>query len=67
MIEAVPIIPDVKMTTLSLSVLDLVALETPGPTRDAFIIALRETAHDLGFFYDTGHGISPVLIEQARA
>ena len=32
-------------------------------TRAAFFADLRKTLHDHGFFYLTGHGVDPKLIE----
>jgi isopenicillin N synthase-like dioxygenase len=32
-----------------------------GPDRDAFLADLRAAAHEVGFFYVSGHGVSPEL------
>ena len=48
----------------ALPVLDISRLEA-GPTERAeFLAELRNTTHDLGFFYLTGHGIDQELIRQ---
>ena len=48
----------------ALPVLDLARLAA-GPTeKAAFLADLRQTAHDLGFFYVAGHGIDAALIRQ---
>lgn len=48
----------------ALPVLDLARL-TAGPAeKAAFLADLRQTAHDLGFFYIAGHGIDEGLIRQ---
>jgi len=50
----------------ALPVLDLARLNA-GPTeKQAFLAELRETAHDIGFFYLSGHGIDDDLIDQVR-
>lgn len=38
-----------------------------GPDREAFIAELLDVLHDHGFFYMTGHGVSPQLIADVRA
>ena len=55
------------MSPTSLSALpnlDLSRLQAGPAQRDAFLTELRETAHDLGFFYLSGHGIDERLIHQ---
>ena len=41
----------------ALPVLDLARLDASPAEKQAFLSELRETAHDLGFFYLSGHGI----------
>jgi isopenicillin N synthase-like dioxygenase len=48
----------------ALPVLDLARLEAGPAEKQAFLSELRETAHDLGFFYVTGHGVDDDLIRQ---
>lgn len=54
------------MTTLTpaltLPVLDLGRLDGPDP--EGFIAELREATHDFGFFYLTGHGVDPELVDR---
>jgi isopenicillin N synthase-like dioxygenase len=38
-----------------------------GPDREAFVADLLSVLHDHGFFYMTGHGVDPTLIEDVRA
>jgi isopenicillin N synthase-like dioxygenase len=45
----------------SLPVLDISRIEAGPSEKAAFLAELRETAHDLGFFYLTGHGIPEEL------
>ena len=51
----------------ALPVLDLARLEAGPAEKQAFLDELRETAHDLGFFYVSGHGIDGDLIRQVLA
>ncbi|MDZ4718473.1 MAG: isopenicillin N synthase family oxygenase [Roseiflexaceae bacterium] len=48
----------------ALPILDIARLEAGPIEREAFLAELRETAHTIGFFYVTGHGIDPVLIQE---
>lgn len=48
----------------ALPVLDLSRLQAGSVEKEAFLAELRRTAHDLGFFYLTGHGIAQGLIDQ---
>jgi isopenicillin N synthase-like dioxygenase len=48
----------------TLPILDLSRLDAAPAARAAFLSELRETAHNVGFFYVTGHGIDPELIQQ---
>ncbi len=52
------------MKWTALPVLDLSDLEAGADKREAFLTQLRETAHDLGFFYLKGHGIDDGLVRQ---
>lgn len=54
-------------TYTNLPVLDLARLEANSTESDTFLAELRRTAYDLGFFYVTGHGVDPDLIEATRA
>ncbi len=53
-------------TWSALPVLDLARLDAEPQEKQAFLAELRETAHDLGFFYVSGHGIDADLIAQVR-
>lgn len=48
----------------ALPVLDLSRLEAGTAEKEAFLAELRHTAHDLGFFYLTGHGVDQNLVQQ---
>ncbi len=48
----------------ALPVLDISRLESGPEERAAFLAELRQTTHELGFFYLTGHGISQELINR---
>jgi len=48
----------------ALPVLDLSRLDAGPAEKAAFLADLRQTAHDLGFFYVSGHGIDDGLIRQ---
>ena len=43
---------------LSLPLLDLRELDAGAERRAAFLLKLRQTARDVGFFYLAGHGVS---------
>lgn len=45
-----------------LPILDLSELDSATGRREAFLAQLRETAHGIGFFYVTGHGIPQHLV-----
>ncbi len=45
----------------SLPILDLARLQAGPEEKNAFLHELRETAHDLGFFYVAGHGVDESL------
>lgn len=51
------------MTTLP--VLDLRRLNAGSADRDAFLAELRHAVRDVGFYYVTGHGIAPAVLEEA--
>lgn len=48
----------------ALPVLDLARLTAGPEEKAAFLADLRQTAHDLGFFYVAGHGIDAGLVRQ---
>ena len=48
----------------SLPVLDISRLQSGSAEKQPFLDELRETAHELGFFYVSGHGIDEGLVEQ---
>ncbi|MCX6049454.1 MAG: isopenicillin N synthase family oxygenase [Chloroflexi bacterium] len=48
----------------ALPVLDLARLQAGPAEKASFLAELRQTAHDLGFFYIKGHGIDDHLIRQ---
>jgi isopenicillin N synthase-like dioxygenase len=48
-----------------LPTLDLSRFETGGSERRAFVEELRRVARDVGFFYLSGHGVSPGLVSAA--
>ena len=50
----------------SLPLLDLSLLNGSETDRQAFLADLRHAARDIGFFYLTGHGIDPTLLEQIQ-
>jgi|APCry1669189070_1035195.scaffolds.fasta_scaffold05769_4 isopenicillin N synthase-like dioxygenase len=50
-------------TYATLPVLDLARLDSGPEERTAFLEELRRTAYDLGFFYVSGHGVDPQLIQ----
>ena len=49
-----------------LPVLDLAQLDADGSQRQDFLAQLRHAAHDMGFFYLTGHGIDKELLDEVR-
>lgn len=51
-------------TEATLPVLDLARLDAGPDEADAFRTELRETTHDYGFFYLTGHGVAADLIDR---
>jgi isopenicillin N synthase-like dioxygenase len=51
-----------KLTALP--VLDISRMNAGGAERAAFLEDLRRTAHEIGFFYVSGHGISQSLITE---
>ena len=50
----------------ALPALDLSCLDGDAQTRATFLEALRETAHNIGFFYLIGHGVDDQLIQAIR-
>ncbi|WP_186367379.1 isopenicillin N synthase family dioxygenase [Yersinia aldovae] len=46
--------------------LDLSQLNGSDAERQAFLLALRDAARDIGFFYLTGHGIDSTLLQQIQ-
>lgn len=54
------------MTTNQLTALPILDLARAQTDRDAFMEDLRKISYDLGFFYISGHGIDPALIERVR-
>lgn len=55
------------LSTPSLPVLDFSHFHAAEPARQAFLDQLRRAAHEIGFFYLTGHGIDPALQQQVLA
>ncbi|MCB5316195.1 MULTISPECIES: isopenicillin N synthase family dioxygenase [Yersinia] len=53
-------------STHSLPLLDLALLNGSETDRQTFLADLRHAARDIGFFYLTGHGIDPTLLEQIQ-
>ena len=51
----------------SLPTLDLSRLDGDANTHAAFLTELRETAHNIGFFYLVGHGVDENLTAQIRS
>lgn len=49
------------------SMLDLALFDVAGQERDVYLTRLRLAAHDIGFFYLTGHDIDPDLLRQVQA
>ena len=52
------------MTLESLPILDISQLDAGGDVAEAFRTQLRETTHEVGFFYLVGHGIPQQLIDE---
>ncbi|MCG7205503.1 isopenicillin N synthase family dioxygenase [Streptomyces arenae] len=49
----------------ALPVIDISRFRAPDPERAAFLAELRAAAHEVGFFYVTGHGVPATLREEA--
>lgn len=54
----------VELSALTLPLVDLSRFHAPAPERAAFIAEVRQILFDHGFFYLTGHGVAPALIEE---
>lgn len=52
--------------TNALPLLDISLLNGSETERQEFLTALRHAARDIGFFYLTGHGIDPALLQQIQ-
>lgn len=48
----------------ALPVIDISRFRAPDADRDAFLAELRSAAHEVGFFYVTGHGVPAALREE---
>ncbi|MGW5655152.1 isopenicillin N synthase family dioxygenase [Streptomyces humi] len=48
----------------ALPVIDISRFRAPDPERAAFLAELRAAAHEVGFFYVTGHGVPAALREE---
>ena len=48
----------------ALPVIDISRFRAPDADRDAFLAELRSAAHEVGFFYVTGHGFPAGLREE---
>ncbi|MGO3741364.1 isopenicillin N synthase family dioxygenase [Kerstersia sp.] len=55
-----------ELTDDRLPILDLSRLEGSPAQRDAFLAELRYAAREIGFFYITGHGIQPELLQAVK-
>ncbi|HHH0918705.1 TPA: isopenicillin N synthase family dioxygenase [Yersinia enterocolitica] len=55
-----------RVNTDTLPLLDLSLLNGSETERQTFLDALRHAARDIGFFYLTGHGIDPALLQQIQ-
>ncbi len=53
--------------TASLPTLDLARFDGDAASRERFLADLRHAARHVGFFYLTGHGIDPALIDAVQA
>jgi isopenicillin N synthase-like dioxygenase len=53
--------------TSTLPILDLTRFDGDAAARAAFLADLRHAARHVGFFYLTGHGIDPALVEAVQA
>ncbi|MGY4976721.1 isopenicillin N synthase family dioxygenase [Streptomyces sp. 900105755] len=49
----------------ALPVIDISRFRAPGTARAAFLAELRSAAHEVGFFYVTGHGVPAALRDEA--
>ncbi|MBB4092134.1 isopenicillin N synthase family oxygenase [Ochrobactrum pecoris] len=57
----------IHTTPINLPLLDLSRFNGTAEERSNFIEELRRTLHDHGFFYLTGHGVDPKLVEDVVA
>ncbi|MFG2133301.1 isopenicillin N synthase family dioxygenase [Streptomyces sp. NPDC048751] len=48
----------------ALPVIDISRFRAPDADRDTFLAELRSAAHEVGFFYVTGHGVSAALRQE---
>ena len=59
------------MTTPAIPLLDIARFRSTPSEREAFLADLRHAAHDVGFFYVTGHGVASSVtdgvLDAARA
>lgn len=58
---------NIHTTPINLPLLDLSRFNGSAEERDSFIEELRRTLHEHGFFYLTGHGVDPKLVEDVVA
>ena len=54
------------MTRTHLPTLDLARFDADSAEREAFLTNVRETAHEMGFFYVENHGVDAQLIQQVQ-